>query len=332
MLLHRARDRRVLYGRAQARISCPQPVDSYWSVGDSDAPALANGNNFSAACRDIDGDGKPDVFQGTIRHWWAGNATDPSQIILNKTPNSGPISFARVDDTQSGIVFPHLDPQGWNEGIQQSSLVDMNNDGRTDILTGGSDYAYQYGHLFIQQPDGTFQDLANAWGMMFPCVDGLAVVDLDRDGDLDVVVRGSTWRNCATPGWPAISGKDPGFAGYAAPEIHVFTSDASSHAHWLELRLVATDGATNRMGLGANVVVTANGVSQTQQLLGAHGIGSESDNPGVMFFGLGACDGVDSIVVQWPNQARSSDTWTNVPTNHLVELHQGDPTIFGVNL
>jgi hypothetical protein len=319
-------------GAPKPLISCPQPVDAYWQLGYSDSPALANGNNFSAACGDIDGDGKPDLFQGTIRHWWAGNATDPSQILLNKTPGGGPISFQRVDDAKSGIVFPHLDPQGWNEGIQQASLVDMNNDGRTDILTGGSDYAYQYGHLFIQQPDGTFQDLAQAWGMVFPCMDGLAVTDLDRDGDLDVIVRGSLFRNCASPGWPALSGKDPGFPGYKVPEIHVFSSDAGTHGKWLELRLVAGDGATNRMGMGASVTVTAHGVSQTQQMLGAHGIGSESDDPGVLFFGLGACSGVDTITVTWPNQAHSKDTWTNVPTGHLVELHQGDTTLYGVNL
>jgi hypothetical protein len=318
-------------GAGKPMISCPQPVDSYWQVGVSDAPAMANGNNFSAACGDIDGDGLPDVFQGTIRHWWAGNATDPPQILRNQTQPGGDIDLARVSPTDSGITFPHLDPLGWNEGIQQASLVDMDNDGRTDILTGGSDYAYQYGHLFIQQPDGTFQDLAQQWGMAFPCMDGLAVADFDRDGDLDVVVRGSLFRDCAT-GWPAISGKDPGFAGYKVPEVHIFTNDASEHSKWLELRLVAEDGVTNRMGLGASVTVTVNGVAQTRQMLGAHGIGSESDDPGVLFFGLGACGAVDRIDVRWPNQAQSTDTWVNVPAGHLVELHQGDPTLYGVNL
>ncbi|HEY2365135.1 MAG TPA: VCBS repeat-containing protein, partial [Polyangiaceae bacterium] len=187
-------------GAAKPGIQCAQPVEQYWQVGFSDSPAMANGNNFSAACRDIDGDGKPDLFQGTIRHWWAGNATDPSQILLNKTTAGGGVTLARVDSQTSGITYPHLDPLGWNEGIQQTSLVDMDNDGRVDVLNGGSDYAYQYGHLFMQQPDGTFQDLAQQWGLIFPCMDGLAVADFDRDGDLDVVVRGSLFRDCAT-GW-----------------------------------------------------------------------------------------------------------------------------------
>ncbi len=295
------------------------------------SPAMLNGNNFSAACRDMNGDGITDVFQSTIRHWWAGNSTDISQLLLNRGTN-GAIDLQRVDPTSSGITFPHIDPQGWNEGIQQIALVDMDNDGRPDVLAGGSDYAYQYGHLFAQQSDGTFQDVAQQWGMTFPCMDGLAVADYDRDGDLDVIVRGSLYRNCAAPGWPALSGKDPGFPGYTTNEIHIFTNDASDHSKWLELRLLASDGATNALGIGASVTVTANGVSQTQQVIGQHGIGSESDDPGVLFFGLGDCAGVDKIEVKWPNQAHTVDTWTNVPAGHLVELHQGDTTIYGVNL
>jgi enediyne biosynthesis protein E4 len=319
-------------GATAPNIQCPQPVNSYWEPGFSDSPAMANGNNFSAACGDVDGDGKPDVFQGTIRHWWAGNATDPPTLLLNKTHAGGSINLQRVDGAKNGVVFPHIDPLGWNEGIQQVSLVDMDNDGRTDILLGGSDYAYQYGHLFIQQPDGTFQDLAQEWGLRFPCMDGLAVADFDRDGDLDVVVRGSLFRDCAAPGWAALPGKDPGFAGYKTPEVHIFINNASEHSHWLELRLVAEDGVTNKMGMGARVTVTANGVAQTRAMLGAHGIGSESDDPGVLFFGLGACPAVDKIEVYWPNQAQSTDTWSDVPADHFLELHQGDPALYAVNL
>ena len=329
-----ASDQPYCAGAAAPTISCSGAV---WNKGYDDQPALLNGNNFSADCGDIDGDGKPDVFQGTIRHWWAGNNTDPPQILTNATEAGGDLDLERVDPQKSGVTFPHLDPQGWNEGIQQATLVDMDNDGRTDILTGGSDYAYNWGHLFIQQGDATFQDLAQAWGLQFPCMDGLAVADFDRDGDLDVVVRGSLFRNCykyaqPTGGWAAIPGKDPGFEGWASPEVHIFRNDASDHAQWLEVRLAATDGQTNRMGLGASVSVTVDGVTQTKQMLGAHGIGSESDDPGVLFFGLGACGAVDQIQVRWPNASRTVDTWTNVPADHLLELRQSDTTIYAVNL
>jgi hypothetical protein len=299
---------------------------------------MLNGNNFSAACRDMDGDGKADIFQGTIRHWWAGQSTDPSTLMINQTPAGGTISMQRIPGITDGIVFPHIDPFGWNEGIQQVALVDMDNDGRPDILLGGSDYSYQYGHLFIQQPDGGYRDVAKDWGMRFPCMDGLTVADFDRDGDLDVITRGSLYRNCdrSNGGWPPLyypdgGLEDPGFAGYTSNEVHIFTNNAGEHSRWLEIRLVGGP-ATNSMGIGASVTVTANGVAQVQQVIAQHGIGSESDDVGVLFYGLGDCTSVDRIEIAWPTAAQTHDVWTNVPTNHLVELHEGDPTIYGVNL
>ncbi|MFO0722200.1 MAG: CRTAC1 family protein [Myxococcota bacterium] len=311
-------------------VVCPSPADAYWRPGLDDSPALLNGNNFSAACRDMNGDGKPDIFQGTIRHWWAGNSTDPPQLMLNQTSTAG-ISLRRVPPSASGIVFPHLDPNGWNEGIQQATLVDLNNDGFPDVLTGGSDYAYQYGHVFEQQPDGTYVDRAQAWGLNFPCVDGLAVADFDRDGDLDVVVRASLFRDCAAPGWASIGGVDPGFSGYHTTEMHLFTNDAPAQGRWIALRLVG-DGSANTMGIGARVRLTAGGLTQTQEVLGAHGIGSESDDPGVLFFGLGDCGEVASLEVRWPNRDQTTETWHDIPAGGMIELHQGDSRVFGVIL
>ncbi len=324
-------------GAARPAVECPSPADAYWQEGVSDAPAELNGNNFSAACRSMSNAALPDIFQGTIRHWWAGQSTDPSTLIVNATQPGGPIDMRRVDGGPvsaggNGVTYPHIDPQGWNEGIQQTTLVDMDNDGRPDILNGGSDYSYQYGHLFIQQADGTYADMAAAWGLVFPCMDQLEVADFDRDGDLDVVVRGSLYRNCSAPGWPALPGQDPGFKGYTTEEVHIFMNNASEHASWLEVRLRGDGQGTNTMGIGANVTLTANGQSQVQQLQAAHGILSETDDPGVLFFGLGNCGGVDQIKVRWPNQALQTDAWTDVPANHFIELRQGDSHVYGINL
>jgi hypothetical protein len=321
-------------GAAAPAVVCPKPADSNWSPGFSDAPALANGNNFSAACRDMNGDGRIDVFQGTIRHWWAGQSTDPSTLLLNQGSSSD-IQLTRVPGTVNGVVYPHIDPQGWNEGIQQTALVDMNNDGRPDILNGGSDYSYQYGHLFIQQPDGTYVDKNQAWGLFFPCMDGLAVADYDRDGDLDVIVRGSLFRNCsqAGGGWPALpGGADPGFAGYAVPEVHIFTNNAGEQAQWLEIRLRGDGATSNTMGIGAKVRVTVGGTTQMQEVQEGHGIGSEMDDPTTVFFGLGNCGAVDSVTVTWPNRSQTVDSWANVPADHYIELRQGDPNVYGINL
>ena len=335
-------------GAAKPTVGCPPDGQDPWYPGFSDAPAELNGNNFSAACRDMNGDGIPDVFQGTIRHWWAGNTTDPSTLMINHTPQSaqgGAVAFTRLDGSADGVTFPHLDPQGWNEGVQQNTLVDLDNDGYPDILAGESGYAYQFGRLFQQQSDGTFVDKAMQWGLTFPCMDIIAVADFDRDGDLDILARGDQYRQCGAcaagtspsasnqcGGWSAVTGGPAFPKGYAIPEAHLYTNNASESAHWLEIRLRGNKTTTNATAIGARVTVTVSGVAQVQDILAGHGIGSESDDPGVLFYGLGACSAVDKIQVRWPNKSLSVDTWQNVPANHLLELHEGDAKVYGVNL
>jgi len=327
-------------------IDCPTPVTQNWSPGFEDQPALLGGNNFSIACRDMNGDGLNDVYITTIRHWWAGIGTDASTLLLNQqTTPGGAIQMQRIPNTTSNIVYPHLDPQGWNEGVQHVALADFDNDGRPDVLAGVSDYSYQYGALFAQQPDGTFQE-HDDWGFHFPCAGFLSVADLDRDGDLDIIATGSLWRTCASansaagggPGWaalpnPADGGQlDPGFSGYDDYGIHVFSNNASTHSTWLEVRLRGDGSTTNSMGIGARVTVTANGVAQMQEMQSTYGLTTEGNDVGVLFFGLGNCGTVDSIDVRWPNKSLSIDHYVGVPAGNLVELHQGDSTVYGVVL
>jgi hypothetical protein len=328
-----------------------------WDPTFSDQPAVLNGNNFGATCRDLNGDGVPDIWEGTIRHEWAGQSTDESALLLNTTPQSsqgGPISWNRLDAGAIGIVLPHWDfpdhPQGWNEGIEQNDVADMDNDGYPDIIAPASDYAYQYLHIYKQLPGFQFQDMAFAWGLQVPCMSLDAVADLDRSGSLDLIENEAGYNQCGicgpgqSPssetcgGWPAtptasnFDGGAPAFnGGWANNAVHVFSGNAGQSSNWLAVRLRAASG-TNAMGLGARVTVTANGVLQMQDMLGGKVIASRSDDPGVLFFGLGACGAVDTITVRWPNKSLNVDTWKNVPSNKLIELHAGDATIYSVNL
>jgi hypothetical protein len=325
-----------------------------WHRGFSDKPAVLNGNNFGATCRDVNGDGVPDIWEGTIRHQWAGQSSDPTALLLNTTPQSSsqsnPITWNRVDNASAGIVLPHWDypsgngwhQQGWNEGVEQNDVADLDDDGYPDLVAPESDYAYQYLHIYKQLPNMQFKDEAFAWGLVVPCMSLDVIADFDRRGSLALLENQAGYNQCsACPsgqtqasetcgGWPA-SGDAPEFDGWSGGGVHVYSSNAGQNAHWLAIRLRAAPG-TNAMGFGARVTVTANGVSQMQDMLGGKVIGSRSDDPGVLFFGLGACGAVDSITVRWPNKALTTETWKNVPTNKLVELHAGDGAVYGVNL
>jgi hypothetical protein len=219
----------------------------------------------------------------------------------------------------------------------------MDNDGYPDILASERSYAYQYTRLFKQLSTNQFQDMAFAWGLVAPCMNLAAVADFDRDGDLDILTYDSGGNQCSacgpgqTPeangcgGWVATS-QSPAFAGNTTSALHVFSNDASNSSSWLEIRLKGDGKSTNATGIGARVTVTVGGVAQVQELQTGHGISSRSDDPEVLFYGLGACGAVDEITIRWPNKSLSVDTWQNVPANHLIELRQGDSTIYGVNL
>jgi hypothetical protein len=77
----------------------------------------------------------------------------------------------------------------------------------------------------------------------------------------------------------------------------------------------------------------ANGIRRTDtELQSTYGHQSIGNDIGVLFWGLGDCANVDSIQVRWPNSKLSVDTYSNVPANHFIELHQADPTVYAINL
>ncbi|RYE83369.1 MAG: VCBS repeat-containing protein, partial [Myxococcales bacterium] len=71
------------------QLQCPTPADAAWRPGIDDQPWRSNGNTFSTFCGDIDGDGRNDLYNAEIHHWWAGAASDSSQVLRNVSGAEG---------------------------------------------------------------------------------------------------------------------------------------------------------------------------------------------------------------------------------------------------
>jgi hypothetical protein len=284
-------------------VQCPTPADSYWSKSGED-PWRNNGNTFSTFCGDIDGDGKNDLYNAEIAHWWTGDGSDKSQILRNTSGAEG-LRFERLDNQKSGTVVPHPTPD-WNEGGIFAAGADLDNDGRLDLFLGTSDYPDQYGYIFHQKPDGTFEESGESWDLRHPCASGVAIADFDRDGDLDVILGAGTARDCGKL--------------WDANRVIFYQNDASKQGRSVAIRLRGT--TANRAGIGARVTIEAGGKLQHREIGGGYGhMAMQHDT--VAFFGIGACEKIDAVRVRWPTNPVEEQVLTDVPLAPLVEITQG---------
>jgi enediyne biosynthesis protein E4 len=171
-----------------------------------------------------------------------------------------------------------------------TKFLDYDNDGWPDIVVasghvyphlvrspvGGEQYE-QRRILLHNRGDGTFDDVSTHSGpgvVERRCSRGLAVGDLDDDGDLDLVIVN-------LDGTPSL-----------------LRNDGGSARHWLSLKLRGTK--SNRMALGARVTLRASGLTQVREATTAGSIFSAGDSR--VHFGLGDASRAD-VEIRWPSGA-----------------------------
>jgi hypothetical protein len=247
-------------------------------------------SGMGADARDVDNDGRPDVFETALM-----NETFPL------FRNAGDGSFEDAT-TRSGVGLASRARSGWGNGI-----VDLNNDGWKDLFVACGD---------VMDPAGAFRErvpmanavLVNVGGGRF--VDGspgagaafarkavhrgAAFGDIDNDGRVDAVVTAldgalELWRNVSP-----------------APN------------HWLMVQAVGTK--SNRDGIGAKVkVVTAKG-AQHSHVNTAVGYGGASDRR--VHFGLGTETVVAELTIAWPSG--KTQTLTKVAADQVLVVREPD--------
>lgn len=300
----------LCYCTSSSDPSCPanpQPVISCqntgWSPNDS-KPWRNNGNTFATACGDVTGDGVMDLYNAEIRHFWAGQSSDGSALLVGDV-SGGSIKYTRPALADQGLGLPHP-TSSWNEGGLMSAIADLDNDGRSEIVLATSDYADQYLYVFQQKASGGFAEKGKAFGLQHPCASGLVVADFDRDGDQDVVVGSGTARDC---------GKI-----WKANEVHFYESDASTKGKWVEVRLKGGPG-TNTAAIGARVTVDAGGTKLVREVGGGYGhFGMQNDL--VVHFGVGACEAV-GLEVRWPDSPLSVEQRGVIASGSVLDVEQG---------
>jgi hypothetical protein len=242
---------------------------------------------MGADFRDIDNDGRPDIFE---------TAMFGEAFPLYK--NLGDGQFRDVTAT-AGLSALTSRSTAWGAGI-----FDFDNDGNKDLFTANADIldnAMELAHrpfaepnrVFRNKGDLTFEDLSANAGTAFsvPAAHrGAAFGDLNHDGKIDVVVT-------------VLNGP---------PEIWINRS--SNRNHWIILKLVG--GKSNRDGLGTKVKITTSLGTQYNQATTAVGYNSSSDKR--VHFGLGSAGVVDNIELTWPSGIRQ--VLKNVKANQVLTV------------
>jgi enediyne biosynthesis protein E4 len=161
------------------------------------------------------------------------------------------------------------------DGLMDIAVANGHIDETVRNIRGNVGYA-QPAQMFENLGGGKFQDVAGEIGGGFdqPKVGrGLAVGDIDRDGDLDVLL---TTNNGSA---------------------FLYRNDVSNGNHSIRFKLVGTE--SNRDAIGAMVRVFADGKQQTRLVRSGSSYLSQSELP--VTIGVGKVDRIDRLVVEWPS-------------------------------
>ena len=278
-----------------------------WDPGFSDQPYRLGGNSAGTLCGDFDGDGDTDLFQIELAHWHIGQASDKSQLIINDGFAGKPLR--RVSEEESGITRKRTG--SWNDGDLGGFAADFDNDGKLDIYILSSDYPGTKSMLFQQQADGRFSDTAKDAGAQVARAHGGAFVDIDRDGDYDLIIGTSFMR------WNTTDAD-----GKQKPEkqwIKVLRNDTGQDANKV---IIDISGSTaNRDAIGAKIIVKAGGKQFVREVQGAYGLnGFQNDH--LQIIGLGDICEVEEIEIRWPDKENTVTKYDKVYANYVLEINQ----------
>lgn len=141
-----------------------------------------------------------------------------------------------------------------------------------------------------------FEDVSEKWGVNHNGVsNACTTVDIDRDGDLDLIVS-----NLNEP-------------------VCIYRNDCEA-SNRMVFKLNGT--ASNSMGLGATIRLMTKTGQQVRQMASARGYMSADE--ALVHFGLGEDTVADKVVIQWPSGVEQS--FENLDAGNLYTINeQGEP-------
>jgi hypothetical protein len=241
---------------------------------------------------DYDGSGKPAL--------WVTNYEGQLHALYRNISRPGDVLF-RFQSTAAGIALLGKHYVGWG-----TSFIDFDLDGWEDLFVSNS-HALRYPTgegvtrkqkpiLLLNQGNGKFLPATSRLGP-YGAADhmgrGVAFVDLDNDGRVDVVIS------------------------HMNEPVTVLRNIAAPEHHWLGVQL---ERAGHADVVGAKVVLEAGGRKQTRFAKGGGSYASSSDRR--LVFGLAKTERIDKLTVLWPDRTQDEYIGLAVDRYHLLSQKQ----------
>ncbi len=237
----------------------------------------AEGNTLGLVAGDYDRDGWMDLV-----------ATSWDSSLPRFFRNDGSGAFALDVKAVADV------PRDGTGPLFGCAFADVDNDGLLDVLAVNGNAAGGAVRLLRNLGSRGFEDASAATGLAsIPARRGrgLAVSDLDADGDLDLII--------ANNGGPPT----------------LLRNDGGNRNHWMA---VAARGlSSNRQAVGTKVEIRAGTLSlKTEIAAGSGYLSSSTLRP---FFGLGSRERVDALRLLWPGGVLQDEIRLAADASHAVE-------------
>ncbi len=240
---------------------------------------------------DYNGDGRFDLVVTNFSHDFHTLYRNEGNLVFTDATFEAGLNDTFAD-LSWGVKFADLDQDGWVDLVIANGHIYPEADAHPELGTSFR----QRNSVYRNTGRGRFENVTAHAGPGFGVVEssrGLALGDLDGDGDLDLVVT-----NLDAP-------------------AQVLRNDTSSAGAWLQLRLVGS--GVNTRAVGARVELQAGGRRQVREVNPFGSYLSQSDS--TVHFGVGDAARVERLTIRWPDG--SVERYENLPVRRLVTIAEG---------
>ena len=262
----------------------------------------------------VNGYGQPEAGMGIALGDYDENGT--VDILVTHLVQESNTLYRQVSPGifEDGTAGSGLGPASFNSTAFGTAFADLDGDGDIDLLTVNgrvtralasrrtdvNEHWRQYAEanqLFLNQGQGRYAELRSRGDEFTGAVEvsrGLALGDLDGDGDLDALVTN------------------------ANGTARIYRNEFPDSGNWLIVR--AVEPALRRDAYGATITVVTSGKERQRLMTPTRSYLTSSDPRA--HFGLGPATAVEAIRVQWPDGTREG--FPGVPANRVVVVRKGE--------